>query len=190
MRTAREVYAMLENESLWQAAARCHEILAAAKIPHAIMGGVAVCLHGYQRNTVDVDMLVRKADSQAIRDSLQRESFAWNADANQFTSPSGVALQFLLADDRAGPDSEVRLPDPGDERAVTEIEGLPVLRLARLIETKIACGLGNLRRTHKDFADVIELIVHNRLDSSFARYLHKSLRRTYRQLARRAGGTP
>lgn len=190
MRTARKVYALLENESLWQAAARCHEILAAAKIPHAIMGGVAVCLHGHQWNIVDVNMLVRKADSQAIRDSLQRESFAWNADANQFTSHSGVALQFLLADDRAGPDSEVWLPDPGDDRAATEIEGLPVLRPARLIDTKIACGLGNLRRTHKDFADVIELIVHNRLDSSFARHLHKSLRPAYRELVRRSRGEP
>ena len=45
MRTAREVYAMVKNESLWQAAARCHEVLAAAEIPHAVMGGVAVCLY-------------------------------------------------------------------------------------------------------------------------------------------------
>lgn len=190
MLTAREVYAMLENESLWQTAARCHELLAAVRIPHAVMGGVAVCLHGYQRNTVDVDVLVRKADSQSVHDSLEREGFLWDANDNQFTSPSGVAIQFLLADDRAGPDSEVRLPDPADEHAVTEIEGLPVLRLSRLIETKIACGLGNLRRTHKGFADVIALVLHNRLDASFARYLHKSLRPTYRQLVRRSRGKP
>ena len=77
----------------------------------------------------------------------------------------------------AGKDGEVRLPDPSDARSVTELEGLPVLRLSRLIETKIACGMGNIRRTHKDFADVIELILQNRLNSSFARYLHKSLRK-------------
>lgn len=179
---------MLENESLWQAAARCHEVLAAENIPHAVVDGVAVCLHGYQRNTVDVDLLVRKADSPSVRQSLEREGFAWDSRENQFTSPSGVAIQFLHAEDRAGPDSEVRLPDPADERAVTEIEGLPVLRLSRLIESKIACGQGDLRRTYKDFADVIELIVRNRLDSSFARYLHKSLRATYRQLVRRSRG--
>jgi len=33
---------MVENESLWQAAARCHKVLAAAEIPHAVVGGVAV----------------------------------------------------------------------------------------------------------------------------------------------------
>jgi hypothetical protein len=179
---------MVENESLWQAAARCHEVLAAAEIPHAVLGGVAVCLHGYQRNTVDVDVLVRRIDSEAVRINLERAGFVWNAKDKEFNSPSGIAIQFLLAGDRAGPDSEVPLPDPSDDRAVTEIEGLPVLRLSRLIETKIACGTGNLRRTHKDFADVIELILQNRLNSSFARYLHKSLRQTYRQLVRRSRG--
>ena len=179
---------MVENESLWQAAARCHEVLAAGEIPHAVLGGVAVCLHGYQRNTVDVDVLIRRVDADAVRVSLERESFAWNAKDEEFSSPSGIAIQFLLAGDRAGPDSEVRLPDPSDDRSVTEIEGLPVLRLSRLIETKIACGMGDLRRTHKDFADVIELILRNRLNSSFARYLHKSLRPTYRQLVRQSRG--
>ncbi len=188
MLTARKAYAMLENESLWQAAARCHEILAAAKVPHAVVGGVAVCLHGYQRNTVDVDVLVRRADSDTVRDSLTRGGFAWNAKDKEFSSPSGIAIQFLLTGDRAGPDSEVRLPDPSDDRNVIEVEGLPVLRLSRLIETKIACGMGDLRRTHKDFADVIELIVQNRLNSSFARYLHKSLRQAYRQLVRWSRG--
>ena len=45
MFTAKKVYAMLENESLWQAAEQCHRLLSAAKIPHAVLGGVAVCLH-------------------------------------------------------------------------------------------------------------------------------------------------
>ena len=100
MRTAQEVYAMVENESLWQAAARCHEVLAAAEIPHAVVGGVAVCLHGYQRNTVDVDVLIRRIDSNAVRISLQREGFVWNAKDKEFSSPSGIAIQFLLAGDR------------------------------------------------------------------------------------------
>ena len=66
------------------------------------------------------------------------------------------------------------------------IEGLTVLTLARLIESKLACGEGSVRRTHKDFADVVELIVANELGRSFARHLHKSLRETFRELAARA----
>jgi hypothetical protein len=188
MFTAKKAYAMLANESLWQTATQCHQLLAAAKIPHAVMGGVAVCLHGYQRNTVDVDLLIREDDSAAIRKALECGEFTWHANDKEFRSSSGVAIQFLLAGDCAGKDSEVKLPDPADERATTEIEDLPVLTLAKLIEAKIACGSGSIRRTHKDFADVVELIVHNRLNSSFARHLHKSLRITYRDLARRARG--
>ncbi len=188
MFTAKKVYAMLGNETLWQTAAQCHEILADANIPHAVMGGVAVCLHGYQRNTVDLDLLIRSEDSAGVRESLERENYAWKEKDKEFQAPCGVAIQFLIAGERAGSSSEVKLPDPADERATTEMEGLPVLKLSKLIESKIACGLGNLRRTHKDFADVIELIVQNQLYSSFARFLHKSLRTTYRELVRRSRG--
>jgi hypothetical protein len=196
MFTAKKVYAMLENESLWEAATQCLQILAAAKIPHAVMGGVAVCLHGYQRNTVDVDLLVRKDDQEAALKSLQGEKFhvgqtflsAGTREGRFGRQECLPHIQFLLADDDAGKSSEVKFPDPADERSTTEIEYLPVLRLSKLIESKIACGLGNVRRTHKDFADVVELIIHNRLNSSFARLLHKSLRTTYRELVRRSRG--
>jgi hypothetical protein len=183
---AQRVYAMLENESLWQTALRCHELLTTAKVPHAVLGGVAVCLHGYQRNTVDLDLLVRKDDTPLIRTTLAEAGFTWNEEQVEFTSESGIPVQFLLAGDRAGKGSEVLLPDPGDATVTKSLDGLPVLTLARLIEAKIACGEGNLRRTHKDFADVIELIVINKLNSSFARHLHKSLRGTYRELVQRS----
>jgi hypothetical protein len=120
-------------------------------------------------------LLVRRDEAEAVQARL---------------GEGRAAIQLLLAGERAGSGSEVILPDPGDARAVTEIEGLPVLSLAKLIESKIACGQGNLRRTHKDFADVVELIVHNGLNSSFARFLHKSLRATYRQLVRASRGKP
>jgi hypothetical protein len=179
---------MLENQSLWDTAAECHQLLQAADIPHAVMGGVAVCLHGYQRNTVDLDLLVRAEDAESIRSILKHATFVWHAESGEFRSRSGIAVQFLVAGDRAGTGSEVRLPDPKLPAIVTKIEGLPVLSLARLIETKLACGQGNIRRTHKDFADVVELIAHHRLGSAFARSLHKSLRPTFRQLVKAAAG--
>jgi hypothetical protein len=182
------VYAMLENQSLWQTANECHRILAKAKIPHALMGGVAVCMHGYQRNTVDLDLLIRKEDADLARKALEREHYAWDDRNKEFRSVSGVSIQFLLSGDRAGPGSDVLLPDPGEKRATTEIEELPVLTLAKLIETKIACGSADLRRSHKDFADVVELIIHGELNSSFARFLHKSVRATYRKLVRVSRG--
>ena len=62
------------------------------------------------------------------------------------------------------------------------------MSLAALIQSKLACGLGNLRRTHKDFADMVELIAVHGLDKSFARNLHKSVRPEFRELVRHAKG--
>ncbi|MFM9963418.1 MAG: hypothetical protein ACKV2Q_19595 [Planctomycetaceae bacterium] len=45
-----------------------------------------------------------------------------------------------------------------------------------------------MRQTHKDFADVVELIVANRIGSGFARFLHKSVRTTFRELVTRTRG--
>ncbi len=188
MLTAKRIFAMLGNETLWDAAVASHDFLASKNLPHAIVGGVAVCLHGYQRNTIDVDLLIRADDANAVRQSLTSAGWQWDAPNKQFVSDSGVILQLLLSGERAGMGSEVCLPDPTDEKSVTELEGLPVLTLARLIETKIACGQNNARRMHKDFADVVELIAAHNLNSSFARKLHKSLQPIFRQLMANARG--
>src|SRR5262249_33846970 len=50
--TAQRAFQMLENESPWSLATRLHRVLSQHDIDHAIVGGVAVCLHGYRRNTV------------------------------------------------------------------------------------------------------------------------------------------
>lgn len=176
---------MLGNETLWEVAQNCHELLADAEIPHAVVGGVTVCLHGYPRNTVDVDLLVRKEDGERLREVLEQAGFEWITREAKFRSASGVPVQLLMAGERAGKGSEIRLPDPDLANNVTTKEGLPVLSLSRMIEAKLACGLGSLRRTHRDFADVVELIIANRLGSGFARFLHKTVRVTFRELVTR-----
>ncbi|CAN5638735.1 hypothetical protein BH11PLA2_BH11PLA2_17980 [soil metagenome] len=52
-------------------------------------------------------------------------------------------------------------------------------------QSKLACGLGNLRRTHRDIADVVELIAIHKLDKSFATLLHKSVRAEFKELIER-----
>lgn len=184
--TARRAFHLLENETLWELVQRVHRLLAREGIEHAIVGGVAVCLHGYRRNTVDLDLLVDPADEAVFRSALEADGIRWRAAEKEFQSTAGVAIQCVLAGEKQGSGQEARFPNPGDRKHVTTIEGLPVLSLASLIQSKLACGLGNLRRTHKDFADVVELIAINNLDGSFARFLHKSVRKEFRVLARHA----
>lgn len=182
---ASEAYRMLGNETVWKTATECSRALTAAGIPHAILGGVAVCLHGYQRNTVDVDFLVRRSDSEAVRTTLVAAGCEWREKEAEFLSSGGSPVHLVMAAEPAGKGSEVLLPDPADEKTRSVIEGLSVLTLARLIESKLACGEADLRRTHKDFADVVELIDCNGLDASFAGKLHKSVRPRFKELASR-----
>jgi hypothetical protein len=189
MNTAQKVYTMLGNASLWDVAARCHRLLTDAEIAYCICGGVAVCLHGYQRNTADLDLIIRSADSQSVRRVLTEAGFTWDSEKAEFRTQDGIAIQFLIAGQTAGKGSEVSVSQPSGDLNVELIEGLTVVRLSRLIEMKIACGMSNLRRTHKDFADVVELIAIRHLDGSFAHYLHKSLRPTFRELVRNASAS-
>jgi hypothetical protein len=155
--TARRAFHILENETLWELAQRVHGLLARQRIDHAVVGGVAVCLHGYRRNTVDLALLIRPEDSAALRSTLEADGFRWSPVEKEFRSLAGIAIQFVLAGESEGPGQPATFPSPSDPRHVTTIEGLPVLSLAQLIQSKLACGLGNLRRTHKDLADVVEL---------------------------------
>ncbi|MFL5244681.1 MAG: hypothetical protein ACJ8FY_21475 [Gemmataceae bacterium] len=179
---------MLENESLWDVAKRVHKLLAHRQIDHALVGGLAVFLHGYHRNTVDVDLLIRREDTAVLRSTLLADSFQWSEPDKEFRTSSGVSVQFLIAGESEGPGQPAKFPNPADAKFVTIIESLPVLSLSQLIQAKLACGLGNIRRTHKDFADVVELIAIHRLNGSFARFLHKSVRKEFRELVHRAGG--
>jgi hypothetical protein len=166
------------KQSLWETATHVHVVLTTEEIPHAVIGGVAVCLHGYRRNTVDLDMLIRPNDATTVRAVLE------SGDG----SPSGVSVKWLMAGDKEGPRQPAVFPDPADPTAVTSIEELPVLTLAALIQSKLACGLGNLRRTNKDFADVVELIAIHKLKASFAKKLHESVRPEFKELVRHAQG--
>lgn len=190
VRSTQETYEMLGSRGIWDTARRCDAALKEQSLPYAIVGGVAVCLHGYQRNTVDVDILVRREDSEAVRKALEQGGFVWDPGEREFRGPEDVAVQFLVSREPASDDRSlgINLPDPGQAGVTTQIEDLTVISLAHLIELKVACGLGNLRRTHRDLADVVELIAAHNLSRSFARHLHKAIRKEFRNLVLRARG--
>lgn len=115
MHTAEETYTMLGNENLWKVAAQCHQVLAAAKIPHSVCGGVAVCLHGYQRNTIDLDLIIEPERAADVKPLPESAGLQWDAVNKEFRTIHGIAEQFLMTGDRAGNGSEVLLPSPSGE---------------------------------------------------------------------------
>jgi len=71
MISAQRVYFMAGNETLWDTAAYCNQLFLAAGIPSSVCGGVAVYLHGYQRNTIDLDLVIQSQDSERVRQVLE-----------------------------------------------------------------------------------------------------------------------
>src|SRR3990172_4526775 len=190
VRGATEVFRVLGSSPLWETAQRSAEALENAGIPYAISGGVAVLLHGYRRTTADVDILVASGREREVKRALEGAGLVWRSRRREFVNEEdGTAVHLMFGGESASDNRSlgVALPEP-EGSAVTEIEGLHVLSLARLIEAKLACGLGNLRRTHRDFADVVELVAANKLTKGFAGFLHKSVRAEFKELVDRARG--
>ncbi len=84
MTSAERVYKLLGNESLWTASERCHNLFEKSNIAHAICRGVAVCLHGYQRNTTDVDFIIRAEEAPQVKQLLLDNGFQWDEHKREF----------------------------------------------------------------------------------------------------------
>lgn len=114
MVSAARVYQMLGNESLWRVARRCNDLLSQANIPYGVCGGVAVCLHGYQRNTVDVDLIIRPEDSEQAKQTLESDGFQGSGDSQrepekgEFTTEDGFIVHFVIAGSSGGKGSDVK----------------------------------------------------------------------------------
>jgi hypothetical protein len=165
-----EAMLMLEHRgAVLETAARVSRILREAGVEGAVIGGIAVVLHGHVRTTRDVDVLVRGPLS-ACKAALENAGLTWDAKDRQFLCDA-VPVQLVSED--------LVQPPPGK---FTEIEGITTLRLVDLINVKLASGMAHLVRA-QDIADVIGLIKAQRLGASFARMLHRGLRAEYRKLA-------
>lgn len=152
-------------------------------IPYAVIGGMALVAHGYDRTTVDVDVLVTSdalARVHARLDGLgYLPPFAGSKDLRD--TETGVRIEFLVAgqfpgDGRPKP---VAFPDPSAASVV--IDGIRFLTLEKLVELKLASGMTNAGRI-KDLADVQELIRALGLDAAFAERLDAYVRAKYAEL--------
>lgn len=149
--------------------------LAKAKIPYAIVGGMAVNAHGHQRTTDDLDVLLTAEGLAEFRKRFVPKHYDNHPRlSRRFTDRKNeVTIDFLLAglypgNGQPGP---ISFPDPA---AVSQtIEEMQVLDLATLIQLKLAA------RRHQDFADVVSLIRVQQLDESFASRLHPSVGADY-----------
>ncbi len=146
------------------------EILREADLDGAIIGGVAVVLHGYVRTTVDVDVFSRSAIPD-VAAALRSDGFRPQRSSTEFRK-NGVPVHVLTA-------KQVRTA-PAD---FVEIEDVQTVSLPDLIAMKLSSGTRDMLRAI-DLADVIGLIRTQGLTPAFASKLPRAVRPDFRKLAR------
>jgi hypothetical protein len=134
----------------------------------AVIGGIAVVLHGHWRATKDIDLQVG-CPLQEIADLLESHGFSHDPDRREFVR-DGIPVH-LVPTEQTGM-TELR---------TIEMEGILTVPLADLIAMKLRSGTKNLLRA-QDLADVIGLIRHHQLTGGFAREIDKTLRPAFRKL--------
>ena len=156
--------------------------LDALGLPYAVVGGMALNLHGYVRATDDVDLVVTKATLASIHEQL--EGLGWvppfAGSKNLRDAETGVKIEFLVTGEYPGDGrpKPVSFPDPA--KVSVEIGGVKVISLATLVELKLASGTAKGRR--KDLGDVQEVIRALKLPAAFALEVDESVRPLFLEL--------
>lgn len=149
-------------------------------IEHAVIGDMALFLHGYRRFTEVVNLLLTpdglaKAYA-ALEGSGYRSPFP-NSKKLRDTA-NGVRIEFLVTGEYPGDGKAkpVAFPNPVDTGKTQD--GITLLNLPILIELKLASGMTSLDRL-KDLADAQELIKLLALPKTYANRLDLSVREQY-----------
>jgi hypothetical protein len=160
-------------------------------IPYALAGGMAMFFHGYRRFTDDVDILVTPEALREIHRRLEGLGYVppFSGSKHLRDAESGVRIEFLTAGEYPGDGNPkpVAFPDPADASVV--IDGVPCLKLPRLIELKLASGMTNPGRL-SDLADVQRMIQVLELPEDLAGQLSPYVREKYEELWTAAANNP
>jgi hypothetical protein len=166
----REALLMLDGRGAVLETAREVSRLLAPDDGGAVVGGVAVVLHGHVRTTVDVDVYL-PGDPAPFAARLEAAGFTFDPARREFIR-EGIPVH------RVRPE---QVPDA--PRAYVEVDGVRTVSLADLLAMKLRSGSRNVLRA-QDLADVIGLIRRHSLGPDYAARLPKDLRPEFRKLAR------
>jgi hypothetical protein len=169
------------QQSLEQIAGR----LDAMGIDYVVVGGMALVAHGYNRTTVDVDILVTTSDLAKIHERLEGLGYArpFAGSKHLRDTSTNVRIEFLTAGGFPGDGKPkpISFPDPKEADAVMK-DGVRYIGLYRLIELKLASGMtGGVGRL-KDIADIVELCRALDLGAEVAQRLHPIVREKFLEI--------
>jgi hypothetical protein len=152
-------------------------------IPYALVGGMAMFLHGFRRFTDDVDILVTREGLAEVHQQLEGLGYVppFAGSKQLRDAEHGVRIEFLVTGNYPGDGKPkpVAFPDPRD--ATITIGGIRCLQLPKLIELKLASGMTNPGRL-SDLGDVQKLITTLDLAEDLASQLNPFVRDKYIEL--------
>jgi len=174
---------LMKQGPVWESLERIAAKLEELKIPYAVAGGLALVAHGYNRTTVDVDVLVTPQGLKALHVALEGLGYVPPfAGSKQLRDvATSVRIEFLVSGQFPGDGKPkpVAFPDPSD--VAVEIEGVKYVGLVPLVELKLASGISHPGRA-KDIGDVQELIRVLQLPREFGSKLNEYVRGKFYEL--------
>ena len=156
-------------------------------IDYAVIGGMAMALHGLVRPTLDVDILLTKEGLEKFHEVLVGRGYVpiFSGARKHFRdTETGVPVEVITAGEYPGDGKPkaVVFPNPRDVAEDTG-EG-KVVKLEKLIELKLASGLSAEHRRLRDLADVQQMIETLDLPQDMTTRLDESVRSEYLELWR------
>lgn len=182
----REGGMFFQNESeVQKSLRRITARLNALGIDYAVVGGMALFLHGFRRFTEDVDILVTREGLAKLHAALEGSGYRppFAGSKNLRDTENGVRIEFLVAGEFPGDGKPKPVAFPEPEAAAVEKDGMRFLNAASIIELKIASGMTGKGRT-KDLGDAEQIIMLLNLPQEFAEQLNPYVRERYDELWR------
>ena len=178
-----EAFFMKEGK-IHQTLKRLAEVLSEEAIPYAIIGGMALNLLGYTRETMDVDILLTPEGLERFRERLVGRGYvpAFAGALKSFRdAQTQVKVETLTTGEYPGDGKSKPVVFPDPAVASIERDGYRVIALEKLIELKLASGMTAPHRL-RDLADAQDLISALDLPLALGERLDESVRGEYRRL--------
>ena len=152
-------------------------------IAYAVVGGMAMVAHGYERTTIGVDILITSEGLKAARQSLEGHGYlpAFPGSTSLRDTETGVRIEFVVSGGYPGDGKPKPVAFPEPQQASVEIDGIRFVNLPGLIELKLASGMTNPGRL-RDLADVQEIIRALNLPADYAGQLNPYVRDKFAEL--------
>jgi hypothetical protein len=154
------------------------------QIDYAVIGAIALNLHGFQRLTIDIDLLMSAEGLERFSRELVGLGYrpAFEGAKKKFTiTRENVPLEIITSGEYPGDGKPKPVVFPEPDADFVIIEGIKTISLNKLVELKLASGISAPHRL-KDLADVQELIKIKKLDETLAESLDGSVRGKYLEL--------